>query len=116
METNDEFNRRIRRKQQFAARLRLATERLEKAQRERVWAIVKASCPHGPASPHAGPKSGLTREHPDVRDRRNVRNRFMDCSNRFLTPFRGRFSANLHDTVPDTFSEARFSANLHDTV
>src|SRR5215210_7976400 len=42
METNDEFHARIRREQQFAARLRLATERLEDAQRERVWAIVEA--------------------------------------------------------------------------
>src|SRR5262249_48701203 len=42
METNDEFHQRIRREQQFAARLRLATERLEDAQRERVWAIVEA--------------------------------------------------------------------------
>src|SRR3954449_10252796 len=42
METNDEFQERIRREQQVAARLRLATERLEDAQRERVWAIVEA--------------------------------------------------------------------------
>ena len=42
METNDEFQERIRREQQFAARLRLATERLEDAQRERIWAIVEA--------------------------------------------------------------------------
>jgi IclR helix-turn-helix domain len=42
METNDEFDQRIRREQQFAARLHLATERLEEAQRERVWAIVEA--------------------------------------------------------------------------
>src|SRR3954467_14235062 len=42
METNDEFNERIRRDQQVAARLRLATERLEDAQRERIWAIVEA--------------------------------------------------------------------------
>src|SRR5512133_702171 len=42
METNDEFRERIRREQQFAARLRLATERLEEAQRERIWAIVEA--------------------------------------------------------------------------
>src|SRR3954468_14314402 len=42
METNDEFQARIRREQQFAARLRLATERLEDAQRERIWAIVEA--------------------------------------------------------------------------
>ena len=42
METHDEFEERIRREQQFAARLRLATERLEEAQRERIWAIVEA--------------------------------------------------------------------------
>src|SRR5438309_1314452 len=42
METNDEFHERIRRERQFAARLRLATERLEDAQRERIWAIVEA--------------------------------------------------------------------------
>ena len=42
METNDEFHERIRHEQQFAARLRLATERLEEARRERTWAIVEA--------------------------------------------------------------------------
>src|SRR3954471_24292559 len=42
MKTNDEFHERIRRQQRFTARLRLATERLEEAQRERVWAIVEA--------------------------------------------------------------------------
>src|SRR5437764_4342806 len=42
METHDEFDERIRREQQVAARLRLATERLEEAQRERIWAIVEA--------------------------------------------------------------------------
>ena len=42
METHDEFEERIRREQQGAARLRLATERLEEAQRERIWAIVEA--------------------------------------------------------------------------
>src|SRR3954462_13849521 len=42
METNDEFHARIRREQQFAARLRLATERLEDTQRERIWSIVEA--------------------------------------------------------------------------
>src|SRR3954462_689726 len=42
MATNDEFQERIRRERQFAARLRLATERLEEAQRERIWAIVEA--------------------------------------------------------------------------
>ncbi len=40
METHDEFEERIRREQQVAARLRLATERLDEAQRERIWAIV----------------------------------------------------------------------------
>src|SRR3954449_6708237 len=42
METHDEFDERIRREQQVAARLRLATERLDEAQRERIWAIVEA--------------------------------------------------------------------------
>ena len=42
METHDEFRERIRRERQVAARLRLATERLEEAQRERIWAIVEA--------------------------------------------------------------------------
>src|SRR5437588_8578757 len=42
METNDEFNERIRREQQVSARLRLATARLDDAQRERIWAIVEA--------------------------------------------------------------------------
>ena len=42
MKTNDEFHERTRRQQRFTARLRLATERLEEAQRERVWAIVEA--------------------------------------------------------------------------
>jgi hypothetical protein len=42
METNDEFGERIRRQQRLAARLRLATERLEEAQRERIWAVVEA--------------------------------------------------------------------------
>ena len=42
METNEEFHERIRREQRFAARLHLATGRLEEAQRERVWAIVEA--------------------------------------------------------------------------
>jgi hypothetical protein len=42
METHDEFKERVRREQRFAARLRLATERLEGAQRERIWAIVAA--------------------------------------------------------------------------
>src|SRR5512147_3291224 len=42
METNDHFHERIRHEQQFAARLRLATERLEEARRERTWAIVEA--------------------------------------------------------------------------
>ena len=42
METNDAFRERIRREQQLADRLRLATERLEEAQRERIWAVVEA--------------------------------------------------------------------------
>ena len=42
MKTNDEFRERIRRERQVAARLRLATERLEEAQRERIWAVVDA--------------------------------------------------------------------------
>src|SRR3954451_17415642 len=42
MENHDEFQERIRREQQVAARLRLATDRLDEAQRERVWAIVEA--------------------------------------------------------------------------
>jgi hypothetical protein len=42
MEPNDAFRERIQREQQLAARLRLATERLEEAQRERIWAVVEA--------------------------------------------------------------------------
>jgi hypothetical protein len=42
METNDELKERVRREQRLAARLRLATERLEEAQRERIWAVVEA--------------------------------------------------------------------------
>src|SRR5690554_2186306 len=42
METNDEFRERIRREGQIAARLRLATDRLEAAQQERIWAVVEA--------------------------------------------------------------------------
>src|SRR3954464_1837832 len=42
METHDEFAERIRRQRQVAARLRLATERLDEAHRERIWAIVEA--------------------------------------------------------------------------
>src|SRR3954471_8857156 len=42
METNDQFRERIQREQRLAARLRLATERLEEAQRERIWAVVEA--------------------------------------------------------------------------
>src|SRR3954454_7689170 len=42
METNDQFCERIQREQQLTARLRLATERLEEAQRERIWAVVEA--------------------------------------------------------------------------
>src|SRR3954468_22480446 len=42
METNDEFQERIQREQRLTARLRLATERLEEAQQERIWAVVEA--------------------------------------------------------------------------
>src|SRR5437868_14446307 len=42
MEANDDFRERIQREQQLAARLRLATERLEESQRERIWAVVEA--------------------------------------------------------------------------
>src|SRR3954451_10634363 len=42
METNDDFRGRIQREQRLAARLRLATERLEEAQKERTWAVVEA--------------------------------------------------------------------------
>src|SRR5437868_10381238 len=42
MEANDDFRERIQREQQLAARLRLATERLEEAQRERIRAVVEA--------------------------------------------------------------------------
>src|SRR5208337_2230399 len=41
-EIHDELKERVRCEQWLAARLRLATERLEGAQRERIWAIVKA--------------------------------------------------------------------------
>jgi hypothetical protein len=40
--THDELKERVRREQRLAARLRLATERLEGAQRERIWAVVEA--------------------------------------------------------------------------
>src|SRR5215203_719680 len=42
MENNDEFRERIRREGKLAARLRLATDRLEEAQQERIWAVVEA--------------------------------------------------------------------------
>ena len=42
METNDELKARVRREQRLVARLRLATERLEEVQRERIWAVVEA--------------------------------------------------------------------------
>src|SRR4051794_8798873 len=42
METNDQFREQILRERRLAARLRLATERLEEAQRERIWAVVEA--------------------------------------------------------------------------
>src|SRR5437763_2130542 len=40
METHDELNERVRREQWLAARLRLATERLEGARRERWFALT----------------------------------------------------------------------------
>ena len=42
METREELTQRVRREQQLAARLRLATMRLADAELERVWAIVAA--------------------------------------------------------------------------
>src|SRR5262245_48179341 len=42
METPGEIDQRIRRERLFGARLRLATQRLDEAQRERIWAIVEA--------------------------------------------------------------------------
>src|SRR6516165_3293492 len=42
METHDELRERVQREQRLTARLRLATERLEEAQRERIWAVVEA--------------------------------------------------------------------------
>src|SRR4051794_39188414 len=42
METNDQFRERIQREQRLDARRRLATDRLEEAQRERIWAVVEA--------------------------------------------------------------------------
>ncbi len=42
MEKNDEFRERTWREQRLAARLRLATERLEEAQRERMWTEVES--------------------------------------------------------------------------
>jgi hypothetical protein len=42
METPDEFREQVRREEQLTNRLRLATERLEEAQQERVWAVVEA--------------------------------------------------------------------------
>jgi len=42
METHDEFRERVQREQRLTARLRLATARLEEAQRERIWAVVEA--------------------------------------------------------------------------
>ena len=42
MRTNDEFREQIRREEQLTDRLRLATERLDEAQQERVWAVVEA--------------------------------------------------------------------------
>src|SRR6059058_2855071 len=42
METHDEFQELIRREKQIASRLRLATDRLDEARLERIWAIVEA--------------------------------------------------------------------------
>ena len=42
MEDNERFRERIQRQQRLVARLRLATERLQDAQRERIWAVVEA--------------------------------------------------------------------------
>src|SRR5262245_7696644 len=42
MESNDELRERVCREGQIADRLQLATERLEEAQRERIWAVVEA--------------------------------------------------------------------------
>ena len=42
METHDEFRERVQHEQRLTARLRLATERLEEAQRERIWAVAEA--------------------------------------------------------------------------
>jgi hypothetical protein len=42
METHAELKERVRLEQRLTARLRLATERLEEAQRERIWAVVEA--------------------------------------------------------------------------
>jgi hypothetical protein len=42
METNDEFRERFCREVPIADRLRLATERLEEAQQEQIWAVVEA--------------------------------------------------------------------------
>ncbi len=43
METHEELKQRVRLQRQLIARLRLATNRLEEAQRERIWAIAAAS-------------------------------------------------------------------------
>jgi hypothetical protein len=42
MKTNDEFREQVRRESLLTDRLRLATDRLEEAQQERVWAVVEA--------------------------------------------------------------------------
>ena len=42
MKTNDELREQIRREGRLTDRLRLATERLEEAQQERIWAVVEA--------------------------------------------------------------------------
>ena len=59
METHDGFQERIRRERQVTARLRLATERWEEAQRERIWAIVEAH-QSGPSVRQIAAATGLS--------------------------------------------------------
>src|SRR3954454_4479877 len=42
MKTSDEFREQVRREGQLTDRLRLATDRLEEARQERIWAVVEA--------------------------------------------------------------------------
>ena len=42
MQTPEDFRQRVQREKQLVARLRLAATHLEKAQRERIWAVVAA--------------------------------------------------------------------------